>query len=181
MNKKKWSTEKGQSGFGTMVLGEKPEQLPDNAFISLTRGEGLNIIQLIINQILTVIVMHQMKKTPGLVYAELNGELKKGRGSGQTMTVWDGKMMPNFRNKYSHGVAMKFFGWVIHRRNTKTYYLTCSANGKIPTINETTHILRKYGKFYDGGKLVRKATPPKLDEVLNEERGDSALQSECKA
>ncbi|MFC3885888.1 hypothetical protein ACFOU2_21385 [Bacillus songklensis] len=167
MEKKKWSTEKGQRGFGTLRLGERPEQLPANAFISLTRGEGLNFIQLFINQMLTLMVMNQMKKAPGLVYAELNGELKNGKGSGQTMTVWDGKSMPKFRNKSSHGFAMKFFAWVIHRRNTKTYYLTYSADGKIPSSTEVTDIIRKYGKFYDGGKLARKASPPKFEEIIN--------------
>ncbi|WP_260412550.1 hypothetical protein [Alkalihalobacillus sp. TS-13] len=48
MGKKKWRSMKGE-GFGILMLGEKPEKLPEKAFISLTRGEGLNFIQLIIN------------------------------------------------------------------------------------------------------------------------------------
>jgi len=59
---------------------------------------------------------------------------------------------------------MKFFTWVIHRKNTKTYYLTFSPNGQIPSTAEATHILEQYGKLYDGGKLVRKATPPTREE-----------------
>jgi phage gp29-like protein len=86
-------------------------------------------------------VMNQMKKTPGLLYAELIGELKKGRGTGQTMTVWDGKTMPQFRNRNNHRFAMKFFGWLIHRKNTKTYYLTYSSNGTIPAVSEATEIV----------------------------------------
>jgi hypothetical protein len=160
MKKMKWTTEKGQRGFGTLRLGERPEQLPDHVFISFTRGEGLNFLQLFVNQILTLMVMNQMKKSPGLLYAELNGELKNRRGSGQTMTVWDGKSMPKFRNKNSHGFAMRFFAWVIHRKNTKTYYLTYTADGKIPSSTEVTNIIKEYGKFYDGGKLARKARPP---------------------
>lgn len=53
--------------------------------------------------------MNQMKNAHGLLYAELIGEIKNRRGTGQTMTVWDGKSMPKFRNKSSHGFAMKFF------------------------------------------------------------------------
>ena len=166
MKKKKWTSEKSQGGFGTLILGERPEQLPPHAFISLTRGEGLNFLQLFINQVLTLLVMNQMKNTPGLLYAELVGELKKGRGSGQTMTVWDGKSMPTFRNRSSHGFAMKFFTWVVHRKNTKNYYLTYSAHGKIPSTTEVTDILKEYGKFYDGGKLTRKATPPNFGDSI---------------
>lgn len=161
MKRKKWTTKKGSGGTGKFVLGEVPERLPETTIISLTRGEGLNLFQVFINQVLTLMVMYQMKKTPGLIYAEVSGEIKKGRGIGQTMTVWDGKMMPKFRNKSSHGIAMKIFAWVIHRRNTKTYYLTFSASENLPSAINATNMLRAYGKFYDGGKLVRKATPPK--------------------
>jgi hypothetical protein len=143
-----------------------PERLPGTTFISLTRGEGLNLFQLFVNQVLTLIIMIQMKKSSGLIYVELSGELKKCRGNRQTMTVWDGKVMSKFRNKSAHGFAMKFFAWVIHRRNTKTYYLAFSANGKIPSVAEATDILREYGKFYDGGKLARKATLPKKEEFI---------------
>ena len=89
---KSWSTVKGEGyNGGLFVLGDKPEQLPETAFISLTRGERLNFLQLFVNQILTLMVMSQMKKTPGLIYAEIKGELIKGKGYGQTMTVWEGK------------------------------------------------------------------------------------------
>lgn len=162
MKKKKWRAEKDGGGFGVLKLGEKPNQLPDKAFISLTRGEGLNIFQLVVNQALTLLVMQQMKKSPGLLYAELHGELKDRRGNGQTMTVWDGKRMGQFRNHHSHGFAMKFFTWVIHRKNTKTYYLTYSADGNIPSLLEARDILKAHGKFYDGGKLARRASPPKI-------------------
>ncbi|WP_258549799.1 MULTISPECIES: hypothetical protein [Cytobacillus] len=40
-------------------------------------------------------VMNQMGKAPGLIYAELNGEIKKRKGNGEKMTVWGGKQMPN--------------------------------------------------------------------------------------
>lgn len=160
MDKKKWTTSKDQEGMEIFKLGEKPKLLPEHAFISLTKGEGLNYLQLFINQVLTFMVMNQMKKSPGLLYAELFGEIKNRRGYGQTMTVWDGKSMPQFRNKNTHGFARKFFAWVIHRKNTKTYYLTYTPKGEIPSVIEATNIIKEYGKFYDGGKLVRKATPP---------------------
>ncbi|MFK2825963.1 hypothetical protein QYG89_09840 [Bacillus sp. B190/17] len=166
MKKKKWAAKKDNKGNSTLVLGEVPKLLPETTFISLTRGEGLNLFQLFVNQMLTLMVMNQMKKSPGLIYAELHGELKKGKGNGQTMTVWDGKTMPKFRNNGSHGFAMKFFGWVIHRKNTKTYYLTFPADGKIPSTIEAANILKEYGKFYNGGKLARKATPPKKEEII---------------
>ncbi|MCU1806040.1 hypothetical protein NVV31_11690 [Cytobacillus firmus] len=164
MEQRKWIPIKEMDGSNTLVWGDKPEVMPEQAFISLTRGEGLNLIQLFINQVLTLLVMNQMKKTPGLLYAELNGELKKWKGTGQTMTVWDGKLMPKFRNHNTHGFAMKFFTWIIHRKNTKNYYLTYSANETIPTVPEVREILRKYGKFYDGGVLARKAAPPKFEK-----------------
>ena len=164
MEKKKWtSIKEGAGNGGLLILGKKPTTLPDQTFISLTRGEGLNFAQLIINQVFTLLVMNQMRKTPGLLYAEVGGELKKGRGNGQTMTVWDGKTMPKLRNQGTHHFAMKFFGWVIHRKNTQTYYLTYSAGGKIPSMEEAREIVKEHGKFYDQGRLVRKATPPKID------------------
>lgn len=118
--------------------------------------------QLIINQLLTFLVMNQLKSTPGLLYAELKGELKNFKGNGQTMTVWHGKTMPPFRSKSTHGFAMKFFSWVVHRKNTKNYYLTYSLEDKIPSAEEVEKILKEYGKFFDGGKLARRATPPNL-------------------
>lgn len=165
MAKRKWNTTRDQDGKGLLRLGERPEQLPERAFISLTRGEGLNLLQLSINQLLTLMVMSQMKRTPGLLYAELQGELKNRKGIGQTITVWDGKSMSRFRNNGIHGFAMKFFTWVIHRKSTNTYYLTYSLNGSIPSQVEAADILKKYGKFYDGGKLVRKACPPIIDDL----------------
>lgn len=168
MGKKKWTMVKGKGGKGgLMVLGEKPDFLPELAFVSLTRGEGLNFSQLVINQVFTLLVMNQMKKTPGLLYAEVEGELRNGKGYGQTMTVWDGKTMPQLRNRGSHGFAMKFLSWVIHRKNTQTYYLTYKTNGSIPTKEQATDVLKKSGKFYDRGLLVRKATPPNLDEIIS--------------
>ncbi|WP_408009242.1 hypothetical protein ACJROX_02690 [Pseudalkalibacillus sp. A8] len=96
MERKKWRSVKGKGGgFSTLVLGEKPGILPEKSFISLTRGEGFNFFQLIINQILTLMVMNQMKKAPGLLYAELNGELKDRKGYGQTITVWVGSRCRN--------------------------------------------------------------------------------------
>lgn len=162
----KWRSTSEQ-GQGVLKLGEKPDILPYTAVISLTRGEGLNPIQLFINQVLTLVVMTQMKKASGLLYAELNGELKNFKGNGQTMTVWDGKSMTQFRNKNKHGFAMKFFAWVIHRKNTKNWYLTYAADGKIPNVLEVREILKEYGKFYNGGKLERNARPPKSKQTVN--------------
>ncbi|KAA0965806.1 hypothetical protein FQ087_05915 [Sporosarcina sp. ANT_H38] len=167
MQGEKWTAKRGSGSNGQFVLGKMPEQIPETTFISLTRGEGLNLFQLFVNQVLNLMIMNQLKKSLGLIYAELDGELIQGRGYGQTMTVWDGKTMHKFLNKSSHGFAMKFFAWVIHRKNTKTYYLTFSANGKIPTTAEATNLLREYGKYYDGGKLARKANPPKKEEFIN--------------
>lgn len=117
MEQKKWTPLKEMDGSNTLIWGDKPEVLPEQAFISLTRGEGLNLIQLFINQVLKLLVMNQMRKAPGLIYAELNGELKKWKGNGQTMTVWDGKLMPKFRKRNTHAFAMKFFTWIIPEKH----------------------------------------------------------------
>ncbi|WP_264737446.1 hypothetical protein [Cytobacillus firmus] len=45
MEQKKWTPIKEMDVSNTLVCGDKPELLPDQAFISLTRGEGLNLIQ----------------------------------------------------------------------------------------------------------------------------------------
>lgn len=166
MHGKKWAVKRGSGNNGKFVFGKMPERISETTFVSLTRGEGLNLFQLFVNQVLNLMIMNQLKKSLGLIYAELDGELIKGRGYGQTMTVWNGKTMHKFLNKSFHGFAMKFFAWVIHRKNTKTYYLTFSANGKIPSTAEATDLLRKYGKYYDGGKLARKANPPKKEEFI---------------
>ncbi|MBM7662306.1 hypothetical protein JOC85_003113 [Bacillus mesophilus] len=167
MEKKRWKMDREPGGINALILGSKPEQLPKQTFISITRGEGLNVAQLIINQILNLIVMNQMKKTPGLLYSEIKGEIVRGKGNGGTMTVWDGKTMPKFRNKDSHGIVMKFFGWVIHRKNTKAYYLTYTSDGTIPSFLEAIEIVKQYGKFYDGGKLVRTASPPNTIKIIS--------------
>ena len=41
-------------------------------------------------------VMSQMKKAPGPIYATISGELQKGKGHGQTMTVWMERQCQNF-------------------------------------------------------------------------------------
>lgn len=71
MEQRKWIPIKEMDGSNKLVWGDKPEVVPEHAFISLTRGEGLNLIQLFINQVLTLLVMNQMKKTPR-VYSMLN-------------------------------------------------------------------------------------------------------------
>jgi hypothetical protein len=40
MEKKRWTMERESGGINALTLGNKPAQLPQQTFISLTRGKG---------------------------------------------------------------------------------------------------------------------------------------------
>ncbi|MBS4176701.1 hypothetical protein KHA89_04075 [Bacillus sp. FJAT-49731] len=151
---------KPEDKFGaTITYGDRNNiDFPDDAIVSITLGERFSVWKTIVNGIVSQFVMKQMKKSKGLLYAEMKGHIKEGYGL--TMTVWEKKSMANFRNKGAHKFAMKFFSWVFYSGKSHAYFLTYKANGDIPTSEEAQELVKKYGKFYDGGKLIRKAKSP---------------------
>lgn len=145
---------------GTMILGEREVKLPRGAVISVTRGEDLSLPRTIINMILTQFIKKAMTKNDNLLYAELTGRIDGG-GMGQTLTVWkSGDRVNAFRVKGRHNFARKFFGWVFYSGKAQAYFLTWKADGVIPTAEEAALIVKEHGRYFDGGKLVKKASPP---------------------
>ncbi|MBI0580588.1 hypothetical protein IEC97_24895 [Neobacillus cucumis] len=145
---------------GAFILGDRNVEVPPTAVVSVTRGEQFNIPRLMINGFLNQMIMKAMSKNENLLYAELKGQLDGGIG--QTMTIWkEGKQMNSFRTGGMHNFARKFFSWVFYSGKVQSYFLTWKANGQIPTYEEAAEIVKTYGRHFDGGKLVRKASQPK--------------------
>ncbi|MFY4776612.1 hypothetical protein [Metabacillus sp. RGM 3146] len=143
----------------TFTLGNKDIELPPGAVISVTRGELFNIPRLILNGTLNHFIMKAMTKNEDLLYAELSGQMQGGIG--QTLTIWkDGKRMNKFRISGSHNFARKFFSWVFYSGKVQSYFFTWGHEGRIPSNEEITAYIKKYGRHFDGGKLVKKANPP---------------------
>ncbi|WGU96432.1 hypothetical protein QJQ58_09435 [Paenibacillus dendritiformis] len=151
------------------TLGERDIQLPDTAIISVTRGERFNIFRIIINGIVNEIVKKQLVKNNDLLYAELSGQIQGGIG--QTVTVWkDINSMNNFRTKGAHSFAKKFFAWVFYSGEVQAYFLTWRISKQIPTNTEIEETVKKHGRFFDGGRLVRQAQQPRKNTKLNNEK-----------
>ena len=150
------------------TLGDRNSKLPPGAVISVTRGELFNIPRLLINGMLNHFIMKALTKKENLLYAELTGQLQGGIG--QTVTVWrDGKCMNKFRKKGIHNFARKYFSWVFYSGKVQSYFLTFEHTGHLPSNEELTTFVKKYGRHFDGGKLVKKANPPitrKTNEVI---------------
>lgn len=140
------------------TFGDKDIPLPETAMISVTRGEKFNVFRIIINGIVNEFIKKQLIKNENLIYAELSGQLQGGIG--QTVTVWkDGSSMNNFRTRGSHKFAKRFFSWVFYSGEVQAYFLTWKIN-HIPTDDEIEENIKKYGRHYNGGKLVRQAQKP---------------------
>lgn len=140
------------------TFADKDIPLPETAIISVTRGEKFNIFRTVINGMVNEFIKKQLIKNDNLLYAELSGQLQGGIG--QTVTVWkDGKSMNNFRTRGSHKFAERFFSWVFYSGKVQAYFLTWRIN-HIPTDHEIEENIKKYGKHFIGGKLVRQAQKP---------------------
>lgn len=146
---------------GTFKLSDSTVVLPKGAIISVTRGEYFNFPRLLVNGLLNHFIMKSMINNSNLLYAELTGQLHGGVG--QTMTVWkNGKTMNQFRKGGFHHFSLTFFSWVFYSGRVQSYFLTWENQGSIPTSDEATAIVKKYGRHFDGGKLKRKSSPPEL-------------------
>lgn len=143
---------------GMMTFGTRPEQLPPNAIISATRSERFSIGRLILNNILNQFIMRQLAKMEGLVYAELNADMKEGYA--QTMLVWTGKELSTFNKRGAHSFARRFFGWVLLGGKVHLYSLNWAATGSTPTAAEVEAVLKNHGKLHVAGELVRKPSRP---------------------
>jgi len=144
----------------SFTLGDRTISVPAGAVISVTRGERFNILRLLINGVINQFVMKSLIKNEDLLYAELTGQLQGGIG--QTLTIWtNGKRMNKFRTSGWHNFARKCFGWVFYSGSVQSYFLTWEYNGSIPSSEDITSYVKTYGRHYDGGKLVKKSSPPK--------------------
>ena len=145
----------------TFTLGNKSVSLPNDAVISVTRGENFNIPRLIINGLLNQFIMKALSKNENLLYAELTGQLQGGVG--QTLTVWkDPKLMNNFRTKGFHNFSRRFFSWIFYSGNVKAYFHTWKLSETIPSSDEAKKFVLENGRFFHGGKLIRKANHHKV-------------------
>ncbi|MFD4931445.1 hypothetical protein ACFWMS_21440 [Peribacillus butanolivorans] len=148
----------------TFTLGDRNIMLPPGAVISVTRGELFNIPRLIINGMLNQFIMKALTKNENLLYAELTGQMQGGIG--QTITVWrDGKRMNEFRKSGSHNFARRFFSWVFYSGKVQSYFLTWGHQGHLSSAEQIATYVKKYGRHFDGGKLVKKANPPKTTNL----------------
>jgi hypothetical protein len=143
---------------GTFVFGDRKIALPQDAVVSATLGERFNWWRLIVNSIATQFIKGQMTRTPGLLYAELTGDAAKG--SGLTLSVWESPAMVPFRDSGAHQFAKRFLSWVFYGGKVHAYFLTWAAHGRIPTAVEATELIKEYGRFFEGGKLIRKQRRP---------------------
>jgi hypothetical protein len=144
------------------TLGHRNVELPETAIISVTRGGNFNLFRIMLNGSINTFVKKQLLNNENLLYAKLSGQLQGGVG--QTVTVWkNGISMNNFRTKGAHKFAKKFFSWVFYSGKVQAYFLTWKIANSIPEENEIKEIVQKYGRHFDGGRLIKHAQqPPKI-------------------
>ena len=58
-------------------------------------------------------------------------------------------------------VCRVYVSWVFYSGRVKAYFLTWKLIDTIPSSEEAGEFVKKYGRHYEGGKLIRKAKPPK--------------------
>ena len=55
--------------------------------------------------------------------------------------------------------TMRFFSWVFYSGKAQASFLTYKDNGSISTSTEAYGLVKKYGRFYDSGKLIEIVVP----------------------
>lgn len=156
---RKWNlVERSKSG-GRMVLGERPEAIPEDALISITLGAGFSLWQFIFNGIASQFVMQQCLKMPGLLYGELESDLKSGYSL--TLTVWKGRQMREFRDRGAHGWVMRALWWVFYGGQAEAWFLSYHASS-LPTLQEAKELAETYGRHFKQGKRLREQRRPEL-------------------
>lgn len=160
MTERQWITHKDPANkyAARFTLGTREVELPPDAIISLTLGDGFSIGRMIANGVITQFIQRQLLKSAGLIYAELDGDARTG--SNLTMSVWSGKAMTKFRDSGAHKIAKNFFSWIFYSGKTQVYFLTCGAKGRIPTTEEGYALARQFGRHFDGGVEVRATKQP---------------------
>lgn len=143
---------------GLITIGSRDVELPPDAVVSVTRGEHFPGWPYFLNTIGNLIVIRQMLRHPGLLYAELQGMPELS--GGQTLSVWRGREMVQFRDNGAHRWAMTALGWTFYSGETDAYFATFAARGRIPTFEDAGAIALAHGKHTHGGKLVRSASRP---------------------
>lgn len=158
---KKWVRHKSAENEHQAVstLGSREIELLPGSVISVTRGENFQFLQLMLNECLNRMMMKKMEKTDDLLYAALSGPLPGGVS--QTVTIWkSGRKMNQFRQDGLHEFFRKVFKWVFFSGNVQAYFLTWKVEGTIPPPEEITSFVKKYGRHFDHGVLVRKGSIP---------------------
>jgi hypothetical protein len=92
----------------------------------------------------------------------MKGNLKEGYGL--TMTVWESNSMKQFRDNGAHKFAIRFFSWIFYSGKAHAYFLSYKNNGSIPTSTEAYDLVKKYGRLYNSGKLIRNSGAPIFNE-----------------
>lgn len=161
---------KVQVGRALITVGSRPEALPPDAIISITRGEGFSLWAYIINTIGNLFLVPGLARHAGLLYAEMTG-LPDQRG-GQIVSVWHAKEMVPYRDRGAHGWVMRRLGWTFFGAKTQAFFLTFKAHGRIPTVAEAEALVKSHGKHYVSGEQVRPASrpawPPEQDAVQSQ-------------
>lgn len=161
MEKRKWRLHRAQPGepswMTTFTLGERPVALPDDAIVSVTWLDHLSTPRAMVNALVSLFVMRQLTRVPGLLYSELK---TVGVGCGYTLSVWESKAMIPFRDRGAHRRAMRFFSWVFMGGKAHAAFLTWQAKGRIPRPEEIPPIVRAHGRYYVDGVQVQHASRP---------------------
>ncbi|KEO84855.1 hypothetical protein EL26_02270 [Tumebacillus flagellatus] len=153
---------------GQRVTYGEPDasQLGPESVITITRSERLSLFRLLVAAFLNETIMRQMVKRDTVIYAELEADVRAGWA--QTLSVWkNGREMTEFRNSGAHGRALRFFRWVFYGGKVQAYVLSYKAWGEIPNMEEAAALAVEYGRFADGGEIVRQAKNLTTDAKKN--------------
>lgn len=172
MDTRSWRMERDPvTNLPAGVLGNPKIELPKDALVSITYLENMNAWRGILNFLLTLLVMRQLKRDPGLLYAEFRAT---GERKGYTLSVWRSRAMVPFRDKGSHGGAARFFRWVVIGGRVRSGFLSFLANGHIPQPSEIEGLVLAHGKIYEGGRLTQTSTRPSWPAALTPNAGEVA-------
>ncbi|GEM_PF-2156883 len=159
-NRKKWKLQGNTEDGDMMILGDRATitPLPDKTLISITYSKNANILQGVLSVLFQFLfIIPNMSKNDGLLYAELIVDMKTR--DGLTISVWKDKALVPFRDKGSHGFAIRKLGWVLTGFNMTSHFLSIRPiDGQIPTPPQAKTLAEGHGKTYHKGKVIRSAS-----------------------
>ena len=154
---RRWITAETFGKGGRMALGQRPVELPADAVVSITLATNLSLRQFVMGALVSQLIMRQCRKAPGLLYAEVAADYD-GRYS-YTLSLWRGPEMRAFRDKRSHGWAMRKMAWLFYGEAAEAWFLTYRTD-TLPAFREAMETARRHGRHFKAGMQVRPQSPP---------------------